>query len=104
MTRSWVWPAPSPRACSGIIGFVGLVVPHIARGLMGTAYGRLLPASALLGSTLMLGVDLLTRSVTVVSLPPGVIAAPLGTRCSYWCSRGRFGAGLPAGAIHARSR
>ena len=54
-------------------------VPHVARGLVGTAHGRLLPASALLGGTLMLGVDLLTRSVSAVALPPGVITALLGT-------------------------
>lgn len=66
-------------ALTGVIGFVGLVVPHVARGLVGTAHGRLLPASALLGGTLMLGVDLLTRSVSAVALPPGVITALLGT-------------------------
>jgi iron complex transport system permease protein len=66
-------------ALTGVIGFVGLVVPHIARGVVGTGHGRLLPASALLGGVLMLSVDLLTRVVTVVALPPGVITSLLGT-------------------------
>ncbi len=66
-------------ALTGVIGFVGLVVPHIARGLVGTGHSRLLPASALLGATLMLLVDLLTRSISSVALPPGVITILLGT-------------------------
>lgn len=66
-------------ALTGVIGFVGLVVPHIARGVVGTGHARLLPATALLGATLMLLVDLLTRSVSTVSLPPGVITILLGT-------------------------
>mgnify|MGYP000091051501 CR=1 FL=1 len=66
-------------ALTGVIGFVGLVVPHVARGLVGSGHGRLLPASALLGGTLMLLVDLLTRTVTAVALPPGVVTSLLGT-------------------------
>lgn len=66
-------------ALTGVIGFVGLVVPHIARGLVGTGHSRLLPATALLGATLMLLVDLLTRSIGAIALPPGVITILLGT-------------------------
>ncbi len=66
-------------ALTGVIGFVGLVVPHVARGFVGPGHGRLLPASALIGGTLMLGVDLLTRSISVLALPPGVITSLLGT-------------------------
>lgn len=66
-------------ALTGVIGFVGLVVPHIARGLVGSGHSRLLPATALLGATLMLLVDLLTRSISTVALPPGVITILLGT-------------------------
>ncbi|MGH1348245.1 MAG: FecCD family ABC transporter permease [Nannocystales bacterium] len=66
-------------ALTGVIGFVGLVVPHIARGLVGTGHSRLLPATALIGATLMLLVDLLTRSIGALALPPGVITILLGT-------------------------
>ena len=66
-------------ALTGVIGFVGLVVPHIARGLVGTGHSRLLPATALIGATLMLLVDILTRSISAVALPPGVITILLGT-------------------------
>ena len=66
-------------ALTGVIGFVGLVVPHIARGLVGNRHGRLLPASALFGAALLVLVDLLSRTVTTVALPPGVITSLLGT-------------------------
>ncbi len=66
-------------ALTGVIGFVGLVVPHIARAVVGTNHGRLLPASALLGGTLLLLVDLASRAVSVIALPPGVITSLLGT-------------------------
>ncbi len=66
-------------ALTGVIGFVGLVVPHVARGLIGPGHARLLPASALLGGTLLLGVDILTRTVSAIALPPGVITSLLGT-------------------------
>lgn len=66
-------------ALTGVIGFVGLVVPHIARTLVGTGHDRLLPTSALLGGTLLLLVDLATRTIAVIALPPGVIMSLLGT-------------------------
>lgn len=65
-------------ALTGVIGFVGLVVPHIARAFVGTGHGRLLPASALLGGTLVLLVDLASRTIAFVALPPGVITSLLG--------------------------
>lgn len=66
-------------ALTGIIGFVGLVVPHLARAWVGPSHARLLPTAAVLGGALLLCVDLLTRSITVLALPPGVITSLLGT-------------------------
>ncbi|MCR9162067.1 MAG: FecCD family ABC transporter permease [Nannocystaceae bacterium] len=66
-------------ALTGVIGFVGLVVPHIARAFVGTGHARLLPASALLGGTLLLLVDVATRTIAFIALPPGVITSLLGT-------------------------
>lgn len=66
-------------ALTGVIGFVGLVVPHVARMIVGTGHGRLLPASALMGGALLLLVDLATRTVSAIALPPGVITSLLGT-------------------------
>jgi len=63
-------------AFTGIIGFVGLVVPHILRFLIGPDYRRLLPASALFGAALLLGCDLVSRTlVTPAELPIGIITA-----------------------------
>lgn len=59
-------------AVSGIIGFVGLVVPHVMRGLVGPAHARLIPASAAGGALLLLAAD------TVSRLAPGGGAVRLG--------------------------
>lgn len=66
-------------ALTGVIGFVGLIVPHIARGFVGPGHSRLLPAAALLGGTVLLLVDLFTRSISSISVPPGVVTILLGT-------------------------
>jgi len=63
---------------SGIIGWIGLIIPHIARMIVGPNFHRLLPVSALLGATFLLSVDTLARSVTSVELPLGVLTALIG--------------------------
>jgi len=66
-------------AVGGIIGFVGLIAPHIARLLFGADHRRLIPASALLGALLLLLADDLARTVLApVELPVGIITALLG--------------------------
>jgi len=62
----------------GVIGFVGLVVPHVVRLLVGADHRRLLPASALFGANLLLLADTLARSVSVQEIPVGVITSALG--------------------------
>lgn len=69
----------SSVAVSGMIGFVGLVVPHMIRLLVGPDNRLLLPASALLGATLLVLADLFARtSVSPSELPIGVVTAFLG--------------------------
>lgn len=64
---------------SGTIGFVGLVIPHIARTIAGTAHRRLIPFAALLGGILMIWADALARVVVAPSeLPIGVVTAFIG--------------------------
>lgn len=64
---------------SGIIGFVGLVVPHMLRLVAGPDHRFLLPASALAGAILMTGADTLSRTVIApMELPVGIITALLG--------------------------
>ncbi len=66
-------------AVSGIIGFVGLVVPHLLRLAQGPDHRFLLPGSALLGGALLLLADLLARTlVTPAELPIGILTALLG--------------------------
>jgi len=62
----------------GLIGWVGLMIPHIARGLVGPQYKQLLPISALLGGCFLLLMDNLARSLLVMELPLGVMTACLG--------------------------
>ena len=66
-------------AAGGIIGFVGLVAPHLARPLVGAAHARLIPMSGLIGAILLLAADGMARSIAPpLELPLGVITAVLG--------------------------
>jgi iron complex transport system permease protein len=69
---------------SGIIGWVGLIIPHIARMLVGPNFNRLLPASMLLGGTYLLLIDNLARSVTSTELPLSILTALLGAPFFLW--------------------
>ncbi|HEY6494843.1 MAG TPA: iron ABC transporter permease [Trebonia sp.] len=63
---------------SGIIGWVGLLVPHMARMVMGSKYPDVLPASALLGAAFLLAVDTVARNVAYGGLPLGALTAIIG--------------------------
>lgn len=65
-------------AFTGIIGFVGLVVPHMMRRIIGPDHRVLLPASFLFGATLLVLSDLLARNLTEAEIPIGVITAMFG--------------------------
>ena len=72
-------------AVAGMIGFVGLVVPHLVRLLAGPNHVRLLPLSALLGAALLLGADMLARTLLApAELPVGIITALLGAPFFIW--------------------
>ncbi|MDD7423777.1 MAG: iron ABC transporter permease [Candidatus Methanomethylophilaceae archaeon] len=62
---------------SGSIGFVGLVIPHISRMLVGSRSDMLLPCSAILGATLLIGADVLSRILST-GLPVGAVTAVIG--------------------------
>ena len=66
-------------AVSGIIGWVGLIVPHMARLIVGPAFARLLPLAAVLGAGLMLAIDSVARASLAVEVPPGILTAVIGT-------------------------
>lgn len=71
-------------AISGIIGWIGLLVPHAARMLVGPEFSRQLPLAMLMGATFLLGVDTLCRTVPTIELPPGVLTALIGTPFFLW--------------------
>jgi iron complex transport system permease protein len=66
-------------AVSGVIGWVGLIVPHMARGLAGPEFSRLLPLAALIGAGFMVVIDTAARVLSPSELPPGVLTAVVGT-------------------------
>ncbi len=72
-------------AVAGTIGFVGLVVPHIARMLAGVRHHYLLPASALLGASLTIGADLGARTLVIpAEMPVGLITSAIGAPFFFW--------------------
>ena len=71
-------------AISGVIGWIGLVIPHFARMLVGPDFSRLLPTSVLLGAGFLLAVDTLARTVARIEIPLGVLTAFVGTPLFLW--------------------
>jgi iron complex transport system permease protein len=66
-------------AFGGAIGFVGLMAPHIARKLVGSAFGALIPVSALVGAILVVLADLIGRTLFApIEVPAGVFTAAIG--------------------------
>ena len=64
----------------GLLGFVGLIVPHISRMIIGSNYRHLIPSAALLGAIILAGSDIFARTVfNPVEIPVGIMMALLGT-------------------------
>ena len=77
-------------AVAGVVGWVGLVIPHIARMIVGPGFGTLLPVAALLGAGYMLAVDTLARTISAVEVPLGILTAVVGAPFFLWLlARGR---------------
>ncbi len=75
-------------AFSGIIGFIGLIVPHVVRLVWGPDYRRLIPLSIILGSTALLAADMLARILLAPStLPVGIVTALAGAPFFLWILR-----------------
>ena len=62
----------------GLIGWVGLMIPHMARALVGADYGRLIPACGMLGAAYLLLMDDLARGILSMEIPIGVVTSILG--------------------------
>ncbi|MFT4106804.1 MAG: iron ABC transporter permease [Lacrimispora sp.] len=65
-------------AVAGVVGWVGLIIPHLSRLLMGPNYKVLLPASALIGSIFLVLVDTIIRGMFIVELPIGILTSIMG--------------------------
>ncbi|MCR4443361.1 MAG: iron ABC transporter permease [Peptococcaceae bacterium] len=65
-------------AISGMIGWVGLIIPHLARMFVGPNYRELLPAAMLIGSAYLMLVDDLARVLTSVEIPLGILTSIIG--------------------------
>ncbi len=69
---------------SGIIGWIGLIIPHAARLLVGPEFSRLLPAAMLLGAGYLLAVDTLARTMAEIEVPIGILTAFVGAPVFLW--------------------
>lgn len=75
---------------SGVIGWIGLMIPHMARPLVGPRYDRVLPASILMGAAFLVLVDTLARSAARIEIPLGLLTALIGAPLFVWLlARGR---------------
>src|SRR5262249_4598300 len=81
-------PPPSPRAAvslAGPIGFIGIVVPHLVRMLVGADHRLVLPGAALFGAAFLIGCDLVARTIaSPVELPVGIVTAMIGGPFFLW--------------------
>jgi iron complex transport system permease protein len=71
-------------AISGVIGWIGLMVPHMGRFLVGPRFDRLLPVSLLLGAVFMVAVDMLARTIALIEVPIGILTAVVGAPVFVW--------------------
>jgi iron complex transport system permease protein len=79
-------------AISGVIGWIGLIIPHFARMIVGPNFDRLLPTAMLMGASYLLIVDTLARTIARIEVPLGILTAVLGAPFFLWLlARGREG-------------
>ena len=79
----------SAVSVSGMIGWVGLVIPHMMRRLVGSDYRFLMPASILSGGMFLLIVDNVSRNVTASGIPIGILTAFIGAPFFLWLITGK---------------
>jgi iron complex transport system permease protein len=87
--RRW---RPARRSRSpGPVSFVGIIVPHLVRLVVGADHRLVLPASALFGGAFLIGCDLVARTIDrAARVPVGIVTAIIGGPCSYGCCSGEL--------------
>lgn len=77
--------AASAVSFAGLLGFVGLIVPHISRRLAGASMRKLLPVAALMGAVLVVIADLIGRVLFApTEIPVGIVMAMIGAPFFFW--------------------
>jgi len=71
-------------AMAGVVGWIGLLIPHVARLIAGPDFTRMLPVAMIVGAAFLLGVDTLARTMTGMEIPLGVLTAFVGTPVFIW--------------------
>ncbi len=75
---------------SGVIGWIGLVIPHMARLLVGPRFDRVLPAAVLMGAAFLVVIDAVARTAARIEIPLGLLTALFGAPVFVWLlARGR---------------
>src|SRR5262245_48905886 len=69
---------------AGIVGWIGLLIPHVARILVGPDFARLLPAALMLGAGFLVAVDALARTAASIEVPLGILTAVIGAPFFLW--------------------
>ncbi len=101
MLRLWVIAAATlltaaAVAISGAIGWIGLVVPHAVRLMVGAEFSRLLPLAMLIGGTFMVAMDTIARSIAATEIAPGILTALIGAPMFiYLLARGHQSSNQP---------
>ena len=73
---------------AGVVGFVGLLAPHLLRPLIGPSHRRLILMSALAGAALVIGADLVARTIAApVEVPVGLVTTVVGGPFFLWLLR-----------------
>lgn len=68
----------SSVSVTGVIGWIGLIIPHFSRLIFGDNYKYVIPASGLLGATFLVFVDILCRNLTTAEIPVGIVTSFIG--------------------------
>ena len=70
---------------SGMIGFVGLIIPHIVRMIFGTDHKKIIPIAAILGGIFLIWADVLSRTlIDGTEIPIGILISMVGAPCFIW--------------------
>ncbi len=70
---------------SGMIGFIGLIIPHIVRIIFGTDHKKIIPIAAILGAIFLVWADVLSRIIIKgAEIPIGILISMIGAPCFVW--------------------